>query len=668
MVIHGTNDSPVLGNIAAIDMMETDLTGIDGHSRPENSYIIGTLPDVEGLVSDEDQNDTHEYVRFGQFMDGQTPVFVNVMDAGGAVIGNAQIRLESDGEYRVFNPSYNNLAAGETATITFGVQVTDGTSQGENPDSNTQMVTITVMGTNDRPVVQDVNLSIAETDLADLGIYEEARYENTLTSTDEDASNTNPKYQIGNVEVSNNTAGILASHVVVALTDANANGWSANGNYTVTSTMFNGLAEGESVTISFDYRADDREGFGASGDGVNEASKSTVETITLTITGTNDEAVISPYIVTGDIYEVLPNMAHGMLGISDEDFGQAMFDTDPGSIGYSATHSEATPYGTFTMFENGLWTYSLDQAKAQSLGDETVQETYTVQSADGSADQPITITIYGNDDAPTVTSHAIGSNIYTTYTNSTDMDIPGGEDSKGTINSTIYVPDSAVVADLNVDLTLTHTWDSDLDIYLIAPDGTKVELTTDNGGSGDNFTNTTFDDEAGTSITSGTAPFTGTFRPEGDLSDFDGMDMQGTWTLQVTDDYEWDTGILDSWSLDFTSQDQVLSVNDVDAGTIDLVSLLDSVAGDAENSVDAIELNGKTELNISIVDVVDITDGDNELVISSDGGNNDTITLDTNITVATNQTGTPAGYTTYEGGSGANEILLTIEDNITVEY
>ena len=38
-------------------------------------------------------------------------------------------------------------------------------------------------------------------------------------------------------------------------------------------------------------------------------------------------------------------------------------------------------------------------------------------------------------------------------------------------------------ADLNVTLNMTHTRDEDLDVFLIAPDGTRVELFTDVGGT-----------------------------------------------------------------------------------------------------------------------------------------------------------------------------------------
>ena len=45
-----------------------------------------------------------------------------------------------------------------------------------------------------------------------------------------------------------------------------------------------------------------------------------------------------------------------------------------------------------------------------------------------------------------------------------------------------------------------------------------------------------FADDADALITNGTAPFSGSFQPEGSLSDFDGQNIQGLWTLEVTDD------------------------------------------------------------------------------------------------------------------------------------
>ena len=125
-----------------------------------------------------------------------------------------------------------------------------------------------------------------------------------------------------------------------------------------------------------------------------------------------------------------------------------------------------------------------------------------------------------------------------------------------TINSSINVPDGFTIDDVNVTLDITHTYDADLDVYLISPQGTRVELFTDVGGNGANFTNTTLDDECATPITGGTVPFTGCYQPEGSLSDFDGENSSGVWTLELSDDYLADAGTLQSWSLEVCAADQ----------------------------------------------------------------------------------------------------------------
>ena len=119
--------------------------------------------------------------------------------------------------------------------------------------------------------------------------------------------------------------------------------------------------------------------------------------------------------------------------------------------------------------------------------------------------------------------------------------------------SSIVIASPGLVSDVNVTINITHTFDADLDIFLIGPNGTRVELTTDNGGSGDNFTNTVFDDQAVTSITAGAAPFTGSFKPEGLLSTLNGISAAGTWKLEITDDANLDSGTLNSWSLTITN-------------------------------------------------------------------------------------------------------------------
>ena len=106
----------------------------------------------------------------------------------------------------------------------------------------------------------------------------------------------------------------------------------------------------------------------------------------------------------------------------------------------------------------------------------------------------------------------------------------------------------------NVTINLTHTWDSDLEIDLISPDGTVWDLSSDNGGSGDNYTNTVFMD-GNPSITTGAVPFTGTFEAEqGPFAvGFDGDTADGNWTLSICDDAGGDSGTLLSFTITFNS-------------------------------------------------------------------------------------------------------------------
>ena len=106
----------------------------------------------------------------------------------------------------------------------------------------------------------------------------------------------------------------------------------------------------------------------------------------------------------------------------------------------------------------------------------------------------------------------------------------------------------------SVTININHSRARDIDCFLAAPDGTLIMLTTDNGGtSGSNFTNTIFRNDAATSITSGSAPFTGTYRPEGTLYNVNnGQNGNGTWQLRVIDDSNNGiTGSLINWSINF---------------------------------------------------------------------------------------------------------------------
>lgn len=104
-----------------------------------------------------------------------------------------------------------------------------------------------------------------------------------------------------------------------------------------------------------------------------------------------------------------------------------------------------------------------------------------------------------------------------------------------------------------VCINLTHTWDDDLTIQLISPDSTIVTLTSHAGGDGDDYANTCFEQNAVTPIMQGSPPFTGTFKPLGQMGLVNNnQDPNGVWTLRITDTYPFaDIGTLFNWSITF---------------------------------------------------------------------------------------------------------------------
>ena len=121
---------------------------------------------------------------------------------------------------------------------------------------------------------------------------------------------------------------------------------------------------------------------------------------------------------------------------------------------------------------------------------------------------------------------------------------------------TVSVPQTAINTTTfgveTICLNLTHTYLADLTIQIVAPDGTVKNLSSGIGGGDDNMTNTCFNVNAATSISAGTAPFTGTFIPMGQMGAVNnGQNPNGTWYLRISDNYGADEGVLINWSITF---------------------------------------------------------------------------------------------------------------------
>lgn len=103
-----------------------------------------------------------------------------------------------------------------------------------------------------------------------------------------------------------------------------------------------------------------------------------------------------------------------------------------------------------------------------------------------------------------------------------------------------------------VCLNIAHTWDSDLIIKLQSPSGKIVTLIEGAGGDSDNFENTCLNGNEKNDIFNGWGPFSGTYRPSGDLGTLnDGSNPNGVWSLIIFDSYPEDPGILNGWQIQF---------------------------------------------------------------------------------------------------------------------
>ena len=131
-----------------------------------------------------------------------------------------------------------------------------------------------------------------------------------------------------------------------------------------------------------------------------------------------------------------------------------------------------------------------------------------------------------------------------------------------TINSTLVIPAASgvTIADLNLNVNITHTWINDLTVTLISPSGTQVQMVSAPCVSAPiNNIQATFDDEGSPVVCANNPGISGTVIPLQALSAFDGQNSAGTWTLRVSDAWNQDGGSLVSWSLNICSA-QPLSV------------------------------------------------------------------------------------------------------------
>ncbi|MCQ4765483.1 VCBS domain-containing protein, partial [Cloacibacillus evryensis] len=303
--------------------------------------------------------------------------------------------------------SVQKLAEGEHYDEVFSVTVSDG-----HGGETTQNITITVHGTNDAPTAKDNAGSVVEDD---------------RTSTTEGHTTSDGNILANDDDIDNGHTLTIAE---VEGSAANV-GKATNGEYGTVTISENGtykydlanddprvqaLAEGETLTDTFRITTTDEHGATVN------------ETLTITITGTNDAPEIS--VITGSVTEDVTLTSSGNIiteHVTDLDATDThtiiKVDGAESKVGQEITGT----YGTIVINTDGSYTYTLnnDADSVQSLGEgESHDEIFSVTVSDGhggEATQNITITVNGTNDAPTA-AHNAGSVVEDTRVSVTDTD------------------------------------------------------------------------------------------------------------------------------------------------------------------------------------------------------------------------------------------------------
>ncbi|WP_373974348.1 retention module-containing protein [Chitinibacter sp. SCUT-21] len=295
--------------------------------------------------------------------------------------GYGSFSVDSDGTWRYTADNsqavIQRLDDDETLSETFTVVSVDGASV---------EVVITINGTNDAPVPTAATLQVTEGGSLATG---------QLIATD--------------VDIETLTFA-LASEAPVAGLVINNNG---SFSFDPSNSAYDYLKAGEKLTLNVPYT-------------VTDGTETVASTLTITITGTNDGAVIGgddEGSVKEDVNVVEGQISvGGQLTISDADTDESVFIPQT-----NTTH--ANGYGSFSVDSDGTWRYTADNSQAviQRLDDdETLSETFTVVSVDG-ASVEVVITINGTNDAPVPTAATLqvteGGSLATGQLIATDVDI-----------------------------------------------------------------------------------------------------------------------------------------------------------------------------------------------------------------------------------------------------
>ena len=290
--------------------------------------------------------------------------------AAGAATGFGSYTLTATGVWTYTlnnsNATVQALNAGQTLTDTFTAITVDGTQQ---------LVTITINGANDAPVISGVaNGSVTEAGGVNNGTPGTPTATGNLNSADVD--NPNDLWEPTGTPLQSE----FGSYTLTAA-----------GVWTYTLDNDNPAVQarnvGQTLTDTFTVTTID----------------GTQQLVTITINGANDAAVITGP-VTGTVLEA-GEVNNSNLGTPTATGDLNSFDIDnPNDIwtAVAAGAASASGFGSYALTATGVWTYTLNNSNAtvQALNvGQTLTDTFTATTV-GGTQQLVTITINGSNDTP----------------------------------------------------------------------------------------------------------------------------------------------------------------------------------------------------------------------------------------------------------------------------
>ncbi len=207
---------------------------------------------------------------------------------------------------------------------------------------------------------------------------------------------------------------------------------------------------------------------------------------------------------------------------------------------------------TQSITVNTAGTFTVTADVGSSCSASSLPVTVTVQSLPVTA-TPVAGTICDGQSTTinTVVTTPPNGNSQTSFTNSNIYNIPDNDAAGVSAPLTVSGINPATLSAssiVSVQVNITHTYTGDLVVALISPSGNTINLSNRRGAGGDNFNNTVFSMIAGTAIAAGSPPFNGSFIPDGAFSSLTG-NINGTWTLKVTDLAGVDVGTINTWTI-----------------------------------------------------------------------------------------------------------------------